>query len=117
MFTDVIKSLCSEAIVRTDGYPLAESFVITDNGNLGTYTEDHTFQATDIIEVNWKEEQKKDPTISRIYHIIDNIYFRRTNCERNPRTYISTSDIGALLPSTKLFYTDSYRVTVGMCYS
>ncbi|KAH3726819.1 hypothetical protein DPMN_052689 [Dreissena polymorpha] len=72
MFTDVIKALCSEAIAGTDGHPLAESFVITVNGNLGTDTEDPTYQATDISVVNWKEEQKKDPTISRIYHIIDN---------------------------------------------
>ncbi|KAH3790534.1 hypothetical protein DPMN_168736 [Dreissena polymorpha] len=72
MLTDVIKALCSEAIARSDGHPLAESFVITDNGNLETDTEDSTYQATDISEVNWKKEQKKDPTISRIHLIIDN---------------------------------------------
>ncbi|KAH3770424.1 hypothetical protein DPMN_171711 [Dreissena polymorpha] len=35
MFTNVINALCSEVIGRTDGHPLAEYFVITDNGNLG----------------------------------------------------------------------------------
>ncbi|KAH3814680.1 hypothetical protein DPMN_143186 [Dreissena polymorpha] len=83
MFTDVIKALCSEAIARADGNPLAESFVITDSGNPWTYTEDPTYQATDISEVNWKEEQKKDPIISRIHHIsTTDFYYRRTNCKR-----------------------------------
>ncbi|KAH3748903.1 hypothetical protein DPMN_183392 [Dreissena polymorpha] len=58
MFTYIIKALCSEAIARSDEHPLAEFFVITDNGNLGTDTEDRIYQATDISEVNRKEEQK-----------------------------------------------------------
>ncbi|KAH3770412.1 hypothetical protein DPMN_171699 [Dreissena polymorpha] len=73
MFTNVIKALCSETIARTNGHPLAEYFVIKDNGNLGTDTEDPTYQATGISEVDWKKDKKTDPTISRIYHIIDNI--------------------------------------------
>ena len=81
MFTDVIKALRSEAIARSDGHPMAESFVITDNGNLGTDTEDPTYQATGISEVNWKEEKKRKtpPFPGFTISLITDFYYRRTN--------------------------------------
>ncbi|KAH3838363.1 hypothetical protein DPMN_111772 [Dreissena polymorpha] len=109
MFTDVIKALCSETIARSDGHPMAESFVITDKGNLGTDTEDPTYQATDISKVNWKEEQKKDPTISRIHHIIDNkLLLPKDQLKKESK------DIQKYLRhrssfNIKIFYTESVR--------
>lgn len=71
MFTEVIRALCTEARVRTNEHPLAESLVLTDAGNIEADPTEE-FQATDLSTINWKVEQVKDISIARFYDIIDN---------------------------------------------
>ena len=72
-------------MVKTQDHPLAESLVITEDENLEFNQTDCLFSDSKVTEIDWKEEQSKDPNISRVSYIVGkNIKLTKAELKAEP---------------------------------
>lgn len=69
LFSDVVKALCGAVLATSCDHSLAECLVISENDL--EFNPETVLDTVDMSTIDWKQEQKKDRDIARIYNIID----------------------------------------------